>query len=54
MATEQLYIIYDQFSQRIVYHYKTKQEAYDMLLEMGNEYKKIGSRQIARYIVKEF
>ena len=53
-ATEPLYIIYDQFEQRIVYHFKTQKQAYDMLLEITPEFKKVGSRQIRRYIVKEF
>ena len=49
-----LHIVYDQFNQRIISHHKTKEEAYNMLDQMGNEYKKIGSRQLPRYLVKEF
>lgn len=49
-----LFIIYDQFNQRIVSHHKTKVEAYEMLDNMGNEFKKLGSRQIARFVVRDF
>lgn len=51
-----LWLVFDQFKNRTVMHFSTKEEAYAMLDNMKNEYKKVGDlkTKVARYIVKEF